>query len=437
MPKKFLEKGEAFMIMKKVHFQKNQGLGFFSITTDGTYLYIYVSAINGGMFKVGTGRNSSIAGKIYLEREIYSQVNSKVDEVNWVYLNGKLYLKNSAKDPSSLEVINPETFKSESIMELNCPALFGHQALVNLNRNSILLTDGQKLYFLGKQLKITRARDQHEQNEKENKKKEKTVEQEKEKKEAPMGKKKRKVKNPEPEKVEQVNQDFGEKIVQYVLYEFNVSEDVKEQNPECDEELAEELYISFNNYFTKDECRRALDLADNDISEATQWLVEQGEKERTMKILYPVQQTIIGEAEISNNFNERNIRSSNEIATKENSIIHIQNVNESIWTMDYEEITCYSETGIKIFSKNPKDEHLVNGLKTTHVKTVDLKFARNPEYTIVYDPSNEIFFTFHWPTDGAHYFPTSVFVGSDFKSCAEISYQKRASLSSQAPTNLE
>ena len=68
MPKKLWNQGEGFMIMKKIHFHKQNGLGYFSIATDGSYLYAYISAINGGMFKIGTGRNGTVAGKIYLER---------------------------------------------------------------------------------------------------------------------------------------------------------------------------------------------------------------------------------------------------------------------------------------------------------------------------------------------------------------------------------
>ena len=105
--------------------------------------------------------------------------------------------------------------------------------------------------------------------------------------------------------------------------------------------------------------------------------------------------------------------------------------------MDQEEITCYSEVGIKIFSKNPKDSKEVSGLKTTHIKTAEGKFPRNPEYFIVYDPCNCLFFTFTWPSDGGHYFPSAVLIGSDYKSSAEISYQKRISLSSQAPQNIQ
>lgn len=64
--------------MKKVHFQKYAGLAFYSIATDGNYLYFYVSAVNGGMFKIGTGQNGTKAGKIYLEKQVYFPIGTKV-----------------------------------------------------------------------------------------------------------------------------------------------------------------------------------------------------------------------------------------------------------------------------------------------------------------------------------------------------------------------
>ena len=85
--------------MKKIHFQKFAGLGFYTITTDGKYLYIYVSSVNGGMFKVGTGQAGTKAGKVYTERQMNFPVGTKVDEVSWVYLKGKIYLKTSLRDP--------------------------------------------------------------------------------------------------------------------------------------------------------------------------------------------------------------------------------------------------------------------------------------------------------------------------------------------------
>jgi len=65
--------------MKKIHFQKYAGLGYYSIATDGSYLYFYVSAINGGMFKIGTGHQGTKAGKVYLEKQIHFPIGTKVD----------------------------------------------------------------------------------------------------------------------------------------------------------------------------------------------------------------------------------------------------------------------------------------------------------------------------------------------------------------------
>jgi hypothetical protein len=86
--------------MKKIHFQKQNGLAYYSVTNDGTYLYIYVSSINGGMYKIGTGKNNSIAGKVYFEKDVSLSVGSKLDEVNWVYCKGKIYLKLGSREPS-------------------------------------------------------------------------------------------------------------------------------------------------------------------------------------------------------------------------------------------------------------------------------------------------------------------------------------------------
>lgn len=135
----------GFGIMRKLHFQK-QNFYYNSMTTDGQYLYLYVSAAYGGMFKIGTGENSE-AGCVYL----FHPVN-KVEEVSWVYVRGKLYLRCSSKEAKNLDVIDPETFKTEGSIQLHCPSLFGHQIVQNINKNSPLLTDGQHLYIVGKRL---------------------------------------------------------------------------------------------------------------------------------------------------------------------------------------------------------------------------------------------------------------------------------------------
>jgi hypothetical protein len=42
------------------------------------------------------------------------------------------------------------------------------------------------------------------------------------------------------------------------------------------------------------------------------------------------------------------------------------------------------------------------------------KYPRNPEYTMVYDPYNRLFYTFAWFNDGRH-FPCPVLVSKDGK----------------------
>lgn len=87
----------GFAILKKLHFQK-QNYFYNTMTTDGRYLYLYISCSNGGMFKIGTGEGNTCAGKIYLHVPINSSnPSAKIEEVSWVYLRGKLYLRTSGK----------------------------------------------------------------------------------------------------------------------------------------------------------------------------------------------------------------------------------------------------------------------------------------------------------------------------------------------------
>lgn len=94
--------------------------------------------------------------------------------------------------------------------------------------------------------------------------------------------------------------------------------------------------------------------------------------------------------------------------------------------MDAEHATCYSENGVKIFSRNTADFKVNPDTKlgTTLLKTLESKFPRNPEYNIIYDPYNSIFYTFAWPQDG-HYFPTAVLSSSDKKQVMRAQEERR------------
>lgn len=81
-----------------------------SITTDGTYLYIYAAQPEGGMFKVGTG-NGSLCGKVYLYATAESSENR-----SWAYCRGKLYAKTGGREAGTLAVYCPSTFKQEGLI---------------------------------------------------------------------------------------------------------------------------------------------------------------------------------------------------------------------------------------------------------------------------------------------------------------------------------
>ena len=89
--------------------------------------------------------------------------------------------------------------------------------------------------------------------------------------------------------------------------------------------------------------------------------------------------------------------------------------------MDHEHITCYSESGTKIFSKSKKDSktNIETKLNSTLLKVIEAKVPRNPEYNIIYDPYNNLFYTFMWSPDG-HYFPAPVLITTDKKHTLSI-----------------
>lgn len=185
----------------------------------------------------------------------------------------------------------------------------------------------------------------------------------------------------------------------------------------------DELYHSFSGYFTREECKRALVLNSHDLAETCQWLFNEGEqeKDRNVRVFDEVGFVILAESEITSNFQEKAIKGPAEITTKEGSLLAIGNVCESIWTMDREQVTCYSENGSKIFSKLWRDfkKHPESRLGTTLLKVIDSKFPRNPECCIVYDPYCHLFYTFAWPPDG-HYFPTAVLVSNDKRHSLQV-----------------
>lgn len=115
------------------------------MTASRDYLYLYISGANGVMLKVGTGNGDTVAGKVYLNVGVKKQ-----EEVVWVYMRNKLYLRSHSHEPGTIEIICPDSFSRLEMITLHCPDIFNHPQMQVINKNYRLLTDGDKLFVVGK-----------------------------------------------------------------------------------------------------------------------------------------------------------------------------------------------------------------------------------------------------------------------------------------------
>jgi hypothetical protein len=122
-----------------------QSDGISSLTTDGTYLYIYWCSGRGGMFKIGTGEGNSLAGKVYLH-----QKTELTGSVTWVYLKNKLYARRIDEALGVLTVLSPDNFAVEGNISLHCndKNVLNNAASARFNKRYPLLTDGEYLYVV-------------------------------------------------------------------------------------------------------------------------------------------------------------------------------------------------------------------------------------------------------------------------------------------------
>lgn len=58
------------------------------------------------MYKIGTGENNTLAGKVYLHTS-----TEREGEVSWVYCQGKLYSRRANEELGQVLIIDPLTFK--------------------------------------------------------------------------------------------------------------------------------------------------------------------------------------------------------------------------------------------------------------------------------------------------------------------------------------
>ena len=78
---------------------------FYTTTTDGRYLYYFSS--KGTLFKIGTGFNNTMLGKVYNKKENYRTG----EKATIAYVEGILYYRSNNLDPYPIISIDPETLE--------------------------------------------------------------------------------------------------------------------------------------------------------------------------------------------------------------------------------------------------------------------------------------------------------------------------------------
>ena len=357
-----------FSVAHHSMFQKNQTGWNTSITTDGEYLYLFVGCQNGGMFKIGTGEQGTISGKVYLFAAL-----DRPEDGAWVYCKGKLYLRSSSRETGLICVICPHTFKHEGLLQLYSPELFGSPAQLALNKNFPFLTDKDHLYVVG--MKISPA---PVPNPSPNQKPPEATEEEKKEKREENKKKKREEEKKEP------------KLCEFLLVKFDVGQ-LQSSNKAFEtepDELTKEIYSGFAGYFSFTECQRALSISQNDIQSAVQWLVENGDNERGKKIVMPLASTLLCQADVLSMGTGKMMKP--EVSVKGDSVLTPEAVTRSVWTTDGKEVTVYTvnpdgaSATAKIFSTNPEavkelepDAHVLPN--TPHQITTDSSLLFDPK----------------------------------------------------------
>ena len=78
------------------------------LATDGTFLYVYLP--KKGIFRLGSGRNNTLAGRIYAKNDEFKKGIDKPAS-SFFYLNGLLYLRNAETFPKPFFCFDAQTLE--------------------------------------------------------------------------------------------------------------------------------------------------------------------------------------------------------------------------------------------------------------------------------------------------------------------------------------
>jgi hypothetical protein len=184
------------------------------------------------------------------------------------------------------------------------------------------------------------------------------------------------------------------------LHQFPVAshdddEAIKEEDLYSNEDVVE-LFISFNGYFTHQECYNSLKFNSFSVADAAAWLVEDGESERGTLSILKSKSTLLCQSEIVSEQLSR--KNDSEIVVAESSLLNPSCITTGRWTLNKDYVSYHlgmlqENDVIHMFSINQKDLHILNSSKAQkqEIKKVDSQFnsLMNAQKILMSDSEDE------------------------------------------------
>jgi len=102
------------------------------------------------------------------------------------------------------------------------------------------------------------------------------------------------------------DQTFDESNAQTSRSDLSINNKNTGSSPEEQNKLfINELYESLNGLFSIDECKKAFLLAGEDIQQASSWLIDEGEKDRTKRNLRLIDKTLLCQSQIISEISQK------------------------------------------------------------------------------------------------------------------------------------
>ena len=95
------------------------------------------------MYKIGTGENGTVSGKVYLIKSLNVE-----GDLTWTFCTGKLYLRKPDLPLGTIAIYDPEEFKFEGNLKLNCEEILTPHHSYGFNRYHPLLSFKNELYAI-------------------------------------------------------------------------------------------------------------------------------------------------------------------------------------------------------------------------------------------------------------------------------------------------